>query len=84
MHFEDLDINKLKKYSKEENIGCPFSQKYNGPIILIDKTVNIARCKKLCGIIFKKEYNELRCPCWDLEHKYVKKKFWEYIEGINS
>lgn len=81
-----LNIELLKKRSKQGNIGCPFSILFNGPVeIAAPRPEREVWCSQTCGKLFLQDYQPNKCPCWYLGRNYAKERFWsqlrELIEG---
>jgi hypothetical protein len=74
--LKSLDYGKLALRSEDGLIGCPFLEKYGGPVPYATTCFG-KHCKYLCGAMFKNL--DGACPCIRFDERFVKKRFWKYL-----
>jgi len=79
--LRSLNYDLLVLRSKEGLIGCPFLDIYGGQLHLNDCMFEInvfnKYCRHLCGEMF--DNLNCECPCAKYDKRYVKEKFWKYL-----
>ena len=77
--FTGLDREALQNASEVNVIGCPFRDCYGGIVTFYHSPES--NCKAMCGQLFKEDYIENNCPCFNLGKPVAKKTFWNEFDS---